>query len=488
MPLPGDNEQPATRTESDTLGDIEVPASALWGASTQRAKENFQISEHRFGRTFIQVLGYLKAAAAKANLELWRLDDARVEAIEAAATEVASGQWDDQFVVDVFQTGSGSSTNMNANEVIANRANAIGRDFKRDLAIHPIDHVNLGQSSNDVIPSVIHVSALIELRRSLLPTLVQLHEALEVKGEEFHETIKTGRAHLMDATPVRLGQEFTGYASLISRGIARLRHTQEELKELAIGGTAVGTGVNTHPDFAAKVCHHLYQYTGIKVKETDDHFAAQSAIDPILALSAALRNLAVSLQKIANDIRWMASGPRAGIGELELQVLQPGSSSMPGKIEPVIPEAIIQVAGQVIACDAAILQAAQGGNFELNTMLPMAAYNLLEAISLLARGADTFTTRCIRTLEATGQGPALLGSSLMLVTALVPVVGHEKAAEVAGMAYENGRTIHEAALELTDLSGEELAILLDPQLMVEPQTKADLPPPPKRPKDPFDPR
>ena len=470
------------------MGDVEVPEDALWGASTQRAVENFKISGQRLGRPFIQALGYIKTAAVKANLELWRIDDARAEAIEAAANEVASGQWDDQFVVDVFQTGSGTSTNMNANEVIARRANAIGSDFGKELKIHPNDHVNLGQSSNDVIPTAIHLSALIVLQRELLPRLGELHRELEVKAQEFHEVIKTGRTHLMDATPIRLGQEFQGYAGLIQRSRNRIQSAMEELKGLAIGGTAVGTGVNTHPDFATKVCHHIYQFSGIEVRETENHFVSQSSLDAVLSASATLRGLAVSLTKIANDIRWMGSGPRAGLAELELPAVQPGSSIMPGKVNPVIPEAIIQAAAQAIACDTAVLQAAQGGHFELNTMLPLAAHNLLVAIDILTNATDVFTTRCIRSIKATRRGPEMLGSSLMLATALVPVVGYEKAAEVAKEALHTNRALNEVARELTNLSDEELAVLLDPKLMVEPQEKGDLPPPPPKRKDPFDPR
>ena len=483
-----DDDKLATRIESDTMGDMEVPTSALWGASTQRAVENFQISGQRFGRPFIQALGYIKTAAVKANLELWRIDDARAEAIEAAATEVASGQWDDQFVVDVFQTGSGTSTNMNANEVIARRANAIGNDFGKQLKIHPNDHVNLGQSSNDVIPTALHLSTLMVLHRDLMPRLGELHRALEAKVVEFHDLIKTGRTHLMDATPIRLGQEFSGYAGLIQRSESRLQRTMEELEGLAIGGTAVGTGVNTHPEFAAKVCHHLHQLAGIDVAETDNHFTAQSSLDAALAASSALRGLAVSLTKIANDIRWMGSGPRAGLGELELPAVQPGSSIMPGKVNPVIPEAVIQAAAQAIACDTAVLQAAQGGFFELNTMLPLAAHNLLQAINLLANAMEVLTSKCIKGLKATGKGPELLGSGLMLATTLAPVVGYEQAAQVAKEAHRSGRTIIEVAQELTDLSNEELAVLLDPELMVEPQEKGDQPPPPPKRKDPFDPR
>ena len=391
MPAPDDPEEPDTRIETDTMGDMEVPASAMWGASTQRAVENFQISGERLGRPFIQALGYIKTAAVKAKLELWRIDDARAEAIEAAATEVASGQWDDQFVVEVFQTGSGTSTNMNANEVIARRANAIGNDFGRELNIHPNDHVNLGQSSNDVIPTALHLSALIVLQRELLPRLRELHRELSTKAEAFQDLIKIGRTHLMDATPISLGQEFQGYAGLIQMSQTRIQGAMEELKELAIGGTAVGTGVNTRPEFATKVCHHIHQFSGIEVNETENHFMAQSSLDAALAASSAIRGLAVSVIKIANDIRWMGSGPQAGLGELELPAVQPGSSIMPGKVNPVIPEAVIQAAAQAIACDTAVLQAAQGGHFELNTMLPMAAHNLLRSITLMANAADVLS-------------------------------------------------------------------------------------------------
>ena len=459
--LPAD---PYTRTESDTMGQMEVPESALWGASTQRAVLNFPVSGFRMSRSFIRALGYIKAGAAEANVELGVITKEMKDAIVEASLKVADGEYDDHFPVDVFQTGSGTSTNMNANEVIANLSSK-----NSGLKIHPNDHVNQGQSSNDVIPSAIHLSALLDIEESLCPSLISLQKALEKKSEEFMPIIKTGRTHLMDATPIRLGQEFQGYAGLIERSLDRLLLIKDELSLLALGGTAVGTGVNTHSKFSMLACQHISQLSGVEVYETDNHFMAQSTLDGALTTSSALRGLAVNMQKIANDLRWLGSGPRAGLGEIALPAVQPGSSIMPGKVNPVIPEAVIQAASQVVACDAALVQGAQGGYFELNTMMPFVAHNLLQAISLLTNSSQIFVTKCIEGIEATDKGPELLMSGLMLATTLAPVIGYEKAAKIAKEAHASGQTVLETALDITDLSEEELVEILNPEKMVQPQ-------------------
>ena len=459
--LPSD---PYTRTESDTMGQMEVPESALWGASTQRAVLNFPVSGFRMSRSFIRALGFIKAGAAEANHELGIIDEKMKNAIVESALAVAEGDYDDHFPVDVFQTGSGTSTNMNANEVIANLASkSLGSK------VHPNDHVNQGQSSNDVIPSAIHLSALLDIEEILCPSLVSLQSSLESKAEEFMPIIKTGRTHLMDATPIRLGQEFQGYAGLIERSLDRLLLIKDELSLLALGGTAVGTGVNTHQNFSMIACQHITNFSGVEVYETDNHFLAQSSLDGALTASSALRGLAVNMQKIANDIRFLGSGPRAGIGEIALPAVQPGSSIMPGKVNPVIPEAVIQAASQVVACDTALVQGAQGGYFELNTMMPFVAHNLLQAISLLSNSSQIFVEKCIEGIEATDKGPDLLMSGLMLATTLAPVIGYEKAAKIAKEAHATGQTVLETALDLTDLSEEELVEILNPEKMVQPQ-------------------
>jgi len=457
-----------TRTERDSMGPMEVPADAYYGASTQRAALNFPISGLRFSRPFIRVLGLIKGAAARVNADLGLLEPRIAEAVQQAAREVAEGRFDDQFVVDIFQTGSGTSTNMNANEVIAHRASEILGGDRGSKAVHPNDHVNMGQSSNDVIPTAIHLAALLEIDSSLQPALEELRQALEEKSREFWGVIKTGRTHLQDATPVRLGQEFLGYAGQVERGLRRLQGARAELAEVALGGTAVGTGVNTHPQFAARVLAALSAELGIDVRETDNHFQAQNTLDGVLQASASLRTIAVSLQKIANDIRWLGSGPRAGLGELLLPEVQPGSSIMPGKVNPVIAEALLQVSAQVIGNDAAVLQAAQGGHFELNMMMPVAAHNLLQSIALLAAGSRNFAGQCVRGLQATSQGPDMVERGLMLGTALAPAVGYDAAADIAKEAAKTGRTIREVAREKTQLSDTELDALLDPEKMTEP--------------------
>ncbi len=461
-------EQKRFRVERDSMGEMEVPEDALWGASTQRAVLNFPISGLRFPRRFIQALGLIKRAAAETNKELGLLDPKLADAIAQAAQEVADGRWDDHFPVDVFQTGSGTSTNMNANEVIANRAGEILGGRRGARLVHPNDHVNLGQSSNDVIPTAIHLSALLAIKEELVPALTGLEKALRAKAEEFWPIIKTGRTHLMDATPIRLGQEFLGYAGQVERGLRRLRHAEEELSELALGGTAVGTGVNTHPEFARRAIARLSAWTGLNLRETDNHFQAQAAMDGAVEASGVLRTIAVSLLKIANDIRWMGSGPRAGLGELSLPEVQPGSSIMPGKVNPVIPESLIQVCAQVIGNDTAVMLGGQGGFFELNTMMPLIGYNLLRSISLLANATRNFTEKCVVGLKATERGPELVEKGLMLATALAPVIGYDAAAAIAKEAARTGRTIREVARERTGLSEEELSRILDPARMVEP--------------------
>jgi fumarate hydratase class II len=450
------------------MGSMEVPAEAYYGASTQRAVLNFPISNLRFSRAFVRAIGLIKLCAARVNAELGSLDEKTAGAIQAAARELADGKLDEHFVIDIFQTGSGTSTNMNANEVIANRASEILGGDRGSKLVHPNDHVNFGQSSNDVIPTAIHVAALVEIEEQLVPALTHLEKALRDKSEEFWPVVKTGRTHLQDATPVRLGQEFLGYAGQAERGMRRARRAQEELSEVALGGTAVGTGVNTHPQFASRVCAVLSVELGVTVRETDNHFQAQNTLDGVLQASGCLRTIAVSLQKIANDIRWLGSGPRAGIGEIALPEVQPGSSIMPGKVNPVIAESVLQASAQVIGNDLAVAQAAQGGVFELNMMMPVAAHNLLESIALLAASANNFATQCVEGITATEQGPAMVERGLMLGTALAPAVGYDKAAEIAKEAAKTGRTIREVAREKTDLSDGELDALLDAEKMTEP--------------------
>jgi len=457
-----------TRSERDSMGPMEVPAEAYYGASTQRAVLNFPVSGLRFDRGFIRVLGLIKMAAAGVNAELGLLDAKLAGAIQRAAREVAEGNFDEQFVVDIFQTGSGTSTNMNANEVIANRAAEILGGERGSKLVHPNDHVNLGQSSNDVIPTAIHLAALEGIERRLIPALEELQAALQAKSKELWGVVKTGRTHLQDATPIRLGQEFAGYAGQAERAVRRLRRAQEELSEVALGGTAVGTGVNTHPQFASRACELLSRELGVPVRETDNHFQAQNTLDAVLEASGSLRTAAVSLMKVANDIRWLGSGPRAGLGELALPEVQPGSSIMPGKVNPVIAESLIQAAAQVIGNDAAVSVAAQGSYFELNMMMPVAAHNLLASIDLLAATAANFSEQCIKGLNATERGPQMVERGLAIATTLAPVIGYDAAAAIAKEAAASGRTIREVAREKTELSDEELGRILDPAAMTEP--------------------
>ncbi len=461
--------QGQTRIERDSMGPVEVPADAYYGGQTMRAVQNFPISDLRFTRPFIKALGQIKLAAAQVNAELGLLDKGTAEAIERAAQEVVDGRHDGQFVLDIFQTGSGTSTNMNANEVISNRAiEMLGGERGSKKPIHPNDHVNKGQSSNDVIPTAIHLSALVTMHDELTPALEKLEAALREKAREFMPVVKTGRTHLQDATPIRLGQEFEGYADQIRRGLNRLRRAQEEMSEVALGGTAVGTGVNTHPEFARRVCAKLSQMNGVEVCETTGHFQAQSTLDNCVAVSGALNTIAVSLMKIANDIRWLGSGPRAGIGEIALPEVQPGSSIMPGKVNPVIPESLCMVCAQVMGNNVTITVGGQAGNFEINVMMPVICYNLLQSIALLATASSNLVDQCVAGLQATERGPQMVERGLAICTALAPHIGYDAAADIAKDAARSGGTIREVAREKTNLSDEELDRILDPVAMTEP--------------------
>ncbi len=462
-----------TRIERDSMGELPVPAGAYYGASTQRAVRNFPISSLRFPRRLICALGLIKRAAAEVNRDLGLFDGAleppQIEAMIQAAQEVADGRFDADFVVDIFQTGSGTSSNMNANEVIANRANELlGQPLGTRKPIHPNDHVNLCQSSNDVIPTAIHLAALMAMHQDLMPALETLHRALQAKAEEFWPIVKTGRTHLQDATPIRLGQEFRGYAGQVERAIRRLGHARDELEEVALGGTAVGTGINAHPQFAPRVCARLQALAGVTVRETDSHFQAQATMDAAVATSGVLNTVAVSLLKIANDVRWLGSGPRAGFFELLLPEVQPGSSIMPGKVNPVIAEALIQVCAQVMGNHHTVTLGGQWGFFELNTMMPLIGHNLLQAIDLLAAGAANFSDQCVVGLAATEHGPQMVERGLAICTALVPEIGYDAAAAIAKEAYRTGATVREIARRRTSLSDDDLDRLLNPAQMTEP--------------------
>jgi fumarate hydratase class II len=458
------------RIEKDSMGPIRVPREAYYGAQTQRAVENFPVSGWRFGRESIYALGLIKFAAAKTNFELDLLGKRIARAIAQASQEVMEGRWDEQFVVDIFQTGSGTSTNMNANEVIANRANEIlGSKKGTYRPVHPNDHVNLGQSTNDVFPSAIHIASVTLLRQKLLPALSNLHKALKDKGREFYSVLKIGRTHLQDATPIRLGQEFGGYARQVGLGAHRIQNGLRSLFELPLGGTAVGTGINTHPFFARKSIALMNRETGYRFYEAVDHFEAQGARDALVEMSGTLKTVAVSLIKIANDIRWLGSGPRCGIGEIHLPDTQPGSSIMPGKVNPVIPESLIQVCAQAIGNDSAITLAGLSGNFELNVMMPLIAYNLLQSIRLLGNAVDNFSKRCIEGLEADRERcEEMIEKSLALATALTPKIGYDEAARIAKKAYLRNKTIRKVAEEEGLYSKEELNRLLDPRSMIAP--------------------
>lgn len=458
------------RIEVDSLGEVRVPAHVYYGAQTQRAVENFPISGLRLPRPFIRAMGLIKRAAAEVNMELGLLDEKIGRAIVQAAEEVADGRHDDQFVVDVFQTGSGTSTNMNANEIISNRAiEILGGEMGSKKPVHPNDHVNKGQSSNDVIPTAIHVSALETIENDLLPALTHLRDALDAKAREFDDVVKIGRTHLQDAVPVRLGQEFGGYASMVAHGIRRVENVREHLSELAIGGTAVGTGLNAPPEFAPRVVERLSALTGLTFKEAPHRFEALGARDAVVEASGALKTVACSLMKIANDLRLLSSGPRSGIGEITLPSLQPGSSIMPGKVNPVIPEAIRMIGAQVIGNDVTIAVCGQGGDLELNVMMPVMAYNLLQSIQLLANGSRVLADKCVGGIRANRERcQSLIEGSLAMCTALAPKIGYDAAAKIAKEAYETGRTVREIAREKRVLPEDELDRVLDPRRMTEP--------------------
>ncbi len=458
------------RVVRDSMGEMLVPAGALYGATTARAVENFPISGLRFSRSFLRALGLIKAAAAKVNADLGLLDARLATAIEAAALEVAGGQWDAEFPIDIFQTGSGTSTNMNANEVIATLAS---RMTDGQATPHPNDHVNMSQSSNDVIPTAIHVAAYLLVAQDLLPALDGLEATLRGRAAETQSVIKTGRTHLMDATPIRLGQQIGGWAAQIRHARERIEATLPRLAKLAIGGTAVGTGLNAPPDFGARVAAELAARTSLPFVETDDHFEAQAAQDTACELSGALKATAAGLMKIANDLRLMNSGPQAGLAEITLPALQPGSSIMPGKINPVIPEATMMVCAQVIGNDAAITVGAAMGNFELNVMLPVIAHNLLESISLLANVSRVLADKAVAGFTVNRERiDDLVEKNPILVTALNPIIGYEAGAAIAKRAYAEGRRVKDVAAEETDLSFEDLDRLLDPAALAEPGIKA----------------
>ena len=457
------------------MGEMRVPSTAYYGAQTARAIQNFPISGLRFPPSFIRMLGLVKWAASKANGELGLIDPSISNAIAEAAKEVAANAFDEHFPVDIFQTGSGTSTNMNANEVIANRAAEISRKKKyKTRQVHPNDHVNHGQSSNDVIPTTIHLAAIDSIVHRLLPALRHLHRALSEKSREFTAVIKVGRTHLQDATPIALGQEFSGYAQQVQLSIARVEHVVPVLGELAIGGTAVGTGLNTHPEFARRVIARLVSETGFPLIEARNHFEAQSAQDAMVEASGVLKAVAVSLTKIANDIRWLGSGPRCGLGEIRLPETQPGSSIMPGKVNPVICESVLQVAAQVIGNDLSVTIGGQGSVFELNMMLPVMGHNLIQSIELMATSSENLASRCIEGIEADEERcRALIEQSLAMCTSLAPEIGYDAAAALAKEAYRTGKTVRELSIAKRVLPKERLDQLLDPAGMADPRGKAN---------------
>lgn len=449
------------RVEKDSMGEVKVPANAYYGAQTQRAHENFPISGIRFSREFISALGRVKQIAARVNQELGLVDKNVAEAIREASQEVIDGKFDDDFVLDIFQTGSGTSTNMNANEIISKRANELKKGT--DTAIHPNDHVNFGQSSNDVIPTAIRVSAVLAVQQNLIPSLKHLHTTILKKGEELKDVVKTGRTHLMDAMPVTIQQEFSGYARQIELAISRIESSLDRMVELPQGGTAVGTGINTHKDFGKRFASLMAEVTGVAFIEAKNHFEAQATVDAPVELSGQLKTTAVSLMKMGNDFRWMNSGPNSGIGEIQLQALQPGSSIMPGKVNPVIEESLTMVSAQVIGNDSSITIAGQSGNFELNVMLPVVAHNLLQSIEILANAAANFADKSVSGLVARKDViEQMVGKNPILVTALNPLIGYDKAAKIAKTAFAENKAVMDVAREMTDLTDEELEKALDP--------------------------
>ncbi len=459
-----------TRIEKDSMGEMTVPAQALWGASTQRAVENFPISGYRFGRRFIRAMGLIKQAAAEANEALGIVPKEKTRHIIKAAQEVIDGLLDDHFVLDIFQTGSATSTNMNANEVIANRAIQLAGGRLGDKLIHPNDHVNQSQSSNDVIPTAMHVSACEAIKHELIPALEQLGIALDQKARAFDGIVKIGRTHLQDATPIRLGQEFSGYAAQVRLGVMRSHKAIRALRELPIGGTAVGTGINTHREFPKKVVELLTKKTGVEFVEAENHFEAQHAKDGFVEASGLLRTIALSLGKIANDIRWLGSGPRCGIGELRIPPTQPGSSIMPGKVNPVMSEMVLQAVAHAVGADATISHAAATlGNFDLHVGMPVMTHHFLESVRILSNAARVFADRCVRGIEAdAARAGQLVEQSLAMCTSLAPVIGYDKAAALAKKALETGKTVRQIALEEKVLPEGELNRLLDPRSMTEP--------------------
>lgn len=457
------------RIEKDSMGAVKVPMSAYYGAQTQRAIENFPISGIGFPSRFIRALAVVKFAAASVNEELRLLDPKIASVVRRAASEVMEGKLDKEFVVDIFQTGSGTSTNMNANEVIANRALEFLGKPRGGKEVHPNDHVNMGQSSNDVIPAAIHISALEAFQRDLLPALEDLHGALRKKSQEFDRIVKIGRTHLTDATPIRLGQEFGGYARQIELNIDRIKGACSGVEELALGGTAVGTGINTHPEFPSRTIKKISDITKLNFREAQNHFEAQAAKDAVVQASGALKTLAVSLTKIANDLRWLSSGPRCGIGEISLPDTQPGSSIMPGKVNPVMCESVLQVAAHVMGCDTTITLCAQAGNFELNVMMPVMALRLLEAITFSAAVANAFTEKCVVGIVANKERcEELIEKSLAMVTSLAPVIGYDAAAKIAKESFASGKTVREVAKAHKVLPDDHLDKILDPWRMTEP--------------------
>jgi fumarate hydratase class II len=467
-----------TRIEKDSMGDMTVPAGAYWGASTQRAVENFPISGYRFGRPFIRALGLVKQAAARVNRDLGKLDAQRADLIQRAAEEVIHGKLDEHFVLDVFQTGSGTSTNMNANEVISNRAIELaGGTIGAKAPVHPNDHVNMGQSSNDVIPTVIHVAVAEALQGDLVPALDGLAGELGKKAKTFDEIVKIGRTHLQDATPVRLGQVFGGFSRQARLAGLRAQKAVRALRELPIGGTAVGTGINTHPEFGRRMCVELSKKTGLEFVEAEDHFEAQAAKDAACEVSGQLKTIAVGLSKIANDIRLLGSGPRCGIGEIVLPETQPGSSIMPGKVNPVMCEMLIQVCAQVIGNDTAVTLAARESFFELNVAMPLMVHNLLESIRLLSSAVRVFGSRCVSGIEAQAKRcEDLIEGSLAMCTSLAPLIGYDAAAAIAKLAHKTGKTVRQIAQEQIragkiHLTEAQLTEALNPKDMTMPSDK-----------------
>ena len=458
------------RNEKDSMGDMQVPDDAYYGAQTQRAVENFPISGITISKSMIQALGKIKRSAAIVNHELGLLNDDRKNAIVHASDEIIEGKFDSQFPVDIYQTGSGTSSNMNCNEILSNRASEImGGNIGAKDPVHPNDHVNLGQSSNDVIPTAIHIAANTMLEEELIPALQNLADELGKKSASFSDIVKIGRTHLQDATPITLGQEFSGYVQMVKNGIKRIQNTQGFLSELALGGTAVGTGINTKAEFGSLMAKEISRLTGISFSEATNHFEAQGAQDAAVETSGALKTIAVSLSKIANDIRWLGSGPRAGLGELILPAVQPGSSIMPGKTNPVICEAMIQGCAQVIGNDMAITIGGQGGVFELNLMLPLIAHNLTNSITILSNSTNIFTEKLITGLKANKEKCAgYIEGSLAMCTSLVPVICYDKAANIAYKAFNSGKTVREIALEENVLDKDKLNEILDPVSMTKP--------------------